>query len=164
MSMVNQLSISLTCIYLDVAQFGRAPALGAGGCRFKSCHPDLTHLNLCRNQWYQWWTETGVKGSAVDVLHIIQTILRGGESMMTVNWGVVSWVYDFTIVEHPEVATPNHLKCSWLDTVHPIIRTAAGDYRHMHPIWMLPVAIERMGNNMNSHYFIWVNCYWPSNS
>lgn len=48
--------------------------------------------------------------------------------MMTVNWGVVSWVYDFTIVEHPEVATPNHLKCSWLDTVHPIIRTAAGDY------------------------------------
>lgn len=27
-------------IYLDVAQFGRAPALGAGGCRFKSCHPD----------------------------------------------------------------------------------------------------------------------------
>ena len=72
--------------------------------------------------------------SAVDVLVIIQTILRGGESMMTVNWGVVSWVYDFTIVEHPEVATPNHLKCLWLDTVHPIIRTAAGDYRHMHPI------------------------------
>ena len=23
-----------------VAQFGRAPALGAGGRRFKSCHPD----------------------------------------------------------------------------------------------------------------------------
>ena len=63
-----------------------------------------------------------------------QTVLRGGESMMTVNWGVVSWVYDFTIVEHPEVATPNHLKCLWLDTVHPFIRTAAGDYRHMHPI------------------------------
>ena len=29
-----------------VAQFGRAPALGAGGRRFKSCHPDLhTYYN-----------------------------------------------------------------------------------------------------------------------
>ena len=28
----------------DVAQFGRAPALGAGSRRFKSCHLDQSHL------------------------------------------------------------------------------------------------------------------------
>ena len=26
--------------HLDVAQLGRAPGLGPGGCRFNSCHPD----------------------------------------------------------------------------------------------------------------------------
>ena len=29
---------------LDVAQFGRVPALGAGGWRFKSSHPDAESL------------------------------------------------------------------------------------------------------------------------
>jgi len=33
-------------ILRDVAQFGRASALGAEGCRFKSCHPDT--LNVAR--------------------------------------------------------------------------------------------------------------------
>ena len=28
----------------DVAQFGSAPVLGTGGCRFKSCHPDSYEL------------------------------------------------------------------------------------------------------------------------
>ena len=31
-------------ILRDVAQFGRASALGAEGCRFKSCHPDTLNV------------------------------------------------------------------------------------------------------------------------
>ena len=40
-----------------VAQFGRAPALGAGGRRFKSCHPDL--LNMTTMEFYsvEYWQE-----------------------------------------------------------------------------------------------------------
>lgn len=57
--------------------------------------------------------------------------------MMTVTWGVFDWVYDFHVVEfriETCILTSNHQKCSWLDKVCPILRTAAGDYRHMHPI------------------------------
>jgi hypothetical protein len=36
-----QRSIAATCSRRDVAQFGSAPALGAGGRRFKSSHPDM---------------------------------------------------------------------------------------------------------------------------
>ena len=36
-----QRSIAATCSRRDVAQVGSAPALGAGGRRFKSSHPDM---------------------------------------------------------------------------------------------------------------------------
>ena len=46
--------ITSACAYLrEIAQFGRAPALGAGGRRFKSCFPDwisntflLIHISM----------------------------------------------------------------------------------------------------------------------
>ena len=43
--------------YRDVAQFGSASALGAGGRRFKSCHPDS--LNMTKMKFYsvEYWQE-----------------------------------------------------------------------------------------------------------
>lgn len=37
-------SIPLFPAYLGIAQLGRAPALGAGCCRFKSCYLDFARL------------------------------------------------------------------------------------------------------------------------
>ena len=37
---ITKLSARCRANLRDVAQLGRAPVLGTGGCRFKSCHPD----------------------------------------------------------------------------------------------------------------------------
>ena len=51
----------INLVFRDLAQFGRAPALGAGGRTFKSCSPD--HFYFIRRD-----TQDGQRGQTVNLL------------------------------------------------------------------------------------------------